>query len=496
MSVIDIEELTIEKVQTAFRNGSLKVIDLVDAYLKRIDAYDRGGPFINSIITINPRARDEAEAQDKFFKETGKFIGKLHGVPVVIKDQIETKGIRTTYGSIAFNDYIPSQDATVIQKLKQAGAIVLAKTNLPDFATAWAGVSSSAGHTKNPYDLYRDPGGSSSGTGAAVAANMSLVGIGEDTGGSIRVPSSFNNLFGLKVGTGLISRFGISPLVHYYDSAGPMCRTVSDLAIVLDSIAGYDPNDRFTSVCSEYDNLGHFSEQLDSDSLKGRRVGVLRDAFGKTPESTEVNETVESSISAIRNCGAEIIDPVTIPNLQEFVSLTALYGLQSRHDINDFIRNKKDSPVPSFDYIYEHKLFHEKLDLFHNIYNGPKEPWEDKDYYKRRLEIEEFRRAILGVMALKELDALVYPTVQIIPPTKDDIENCKWTVLTFPTNTLIATQSLLPAISMPAGFIKSGVPVGIEIVGKQYHEQQLINFAYSYEKMAKTRKKPNLDIHA
>jgi len=490
---IDLEELTIEAVHTAYKNKIFKTVDLVDAYIERINELDRNGPRLNSIITINPKALDEARELDKFYENQGKFKGKLHGVPIVVKDQVETANLKTTFGSIAFKNYIPKEDATVIDKLKKEGAIILAKTNLPDFATAWAGLSSVIGQTKNPYNIKHDSGGSSSGTGVAVAANFALVGLGEDTGGSIRVPSSFNNLFGLKVTTGLISRHGVSPLVHFYDSTGPMCRTVADLAKVLDVIVGFDPQDPFTSISSQYKNLGHFSDYLDSEFLKGKRIGVLRQAFGNYEGSKQVNTVVNNAIKGLEKSGAEIVDPVEISNLSKFLDDTALYILQSRYDLNEFITSKLDSPVPSFDYLYEKNLFHNKLDLIHEIHNGPKEPWDDSDYYRRMTEIEQFRRTILYTMAKFNLDALAYPSVQIPPPTIEDVDMQKWKVLTFPTNTLIASQSVLPAISMPAGFTEQGLPVGIEILGKQYSEHELLNIAYSYEKHNKPRRKPKLD---
>ncbi|MCL6446109.1 MAG: amidase, partial [Alicyclobacillus sp.] len=244
----ELMEATVSSIHAAVQSGELTVRKLVQMYLERIEAYDKNGPRINSVVTLNLHALDEADRLDRVYSETGKFVGDLHGIPILVKDQAETKDVTTTFGSVAFKDYVPSTDATVIKRLKQAGAIILGKTNLPDFATAWTGNSSVIGDTLNPYDLTRDPGGSSSGTGAAIAANFAAVGIGEDTGGSIRVPSSFNNIFGLRVTTGLISRTGISPLVHFQDTAGPMGRTVRDVALLLDAMVGYDPDDPFTSV--------------------------------------------------------------------------------------------------------------------------------------------------------------------------------------------------------------------------------------------------------
>ena len=220
-----LQEATIDDVHSAFRSGELTCRRLVELYLARIEAYDKDGPELNSILTVNPSVLEEADELDRSFERNGEFVGPLHGVPVLVKDQAETAGIRTTFGSVAFEGYVPEEDATAVRRLKEAGAVVLAKTNLPDFATSWFAYSSAGGVTKNPYDLDRDPGGSSGGTGAAVAANLGTVGIGEDTGGSIRVPASFDNLVGVRVTTGLISRRGLSPLVVFQDTAGPMTRT-------------------------------------------------------------------------------------------------------------------------------------------------------------------------------------------------------------------------------------------------------------------------------
>ena len=242
-----LEEATIANIHQAFRRRVLACRQLVQHYLDRIEMFDRKGPALNSIVTVNHNALTEADRLDELLSRAGTLVGPLHGIPVVVKDQAETKGIVTTFGSIALDGYVPQHDATAISRLKQAGAIILAKTAMPDFATSWFGFSSKSGETKNPYALDRDPGGSSSGTGAAVAAKLGAVGIGEDTGGSIRVPASFNNLFGLRVTPGLISRAGMSPLVVLQDTAGPMTRTVTDAALLLDALAGYDPQDPYTS---------------------------------------------------------------------------------------------------------------------------------------------------------------------------------------------------------------------------------------------------------
>lgn len=208
----EIVETSIDEIHAAYRSNDLTCQELVEEYLNRIDTYDQNGQELNAIINVNPQAMEQAIELDDHFADDG-FVGPLHGIPFVVKDQVETADTITTFGSEAFANYQPSEDATVIKRLREAGAVILAKTNLPDWATSWFGYSSVIGRTKNPYDPERDPGGSSSGTGAAVAANLRAVGIGEDTGGSIRLPASFNNLFGIRVTPGLLSRTGMSPLV-------------------------------------------------------------------------------------------------------------------------------------------------------------------------------------------------------------------------------------------------------------------------------------------
>lgn len=227
-------ETTIDEIHDAINAGELTSRELVEGYLDRIDSYDWDGPGLNSIVTVNDAAVDRGAHLDERREEVGP-VGPLHGIPVLVKDQAETAGIRTTFGSEAGADYVPETDATLVSKLKNAGAIVLAKTSLPDFAAAYFGYSSMTGQTKNPYDLDRDPGGSSAGTGTSATANLGTVGVREDTGGSIRVPSANCNLVGIRVTTGLVSRTGLSPIVPRQDTAGPMGRTVTDMAYLLDA---------------------------------------------------------------------------------------------------------------------------------------------------------------------------------------------------------------------------------------------------------------------
>ncbi len=486
-----LEEATIDDIHGAFRSGELTCRRLVEMYLARIEAYDKNGPELNAIITVNPKVRDEADELDRSFGRDGGFVGPLHGIPVLVKDQAETAGIRTTFGSVAFEGYVPEEDATAVRRLKEAGALILAKTNLPDFATSWFAYSSAGGETKNPYDLERDPGGSSSGTGAGIAANLGAVGIGEDTGGSIRVPSSFDNLVGVRVTTGLISRKGMSPLVVFQDTAGPMTRTVKDAAVLLDVLVGHDPEDPFTAAATLARDAGGYADGLSEGNLRGARIGVVREAFGADEDldSSQVNGVVEGALEAMRGAGAEIVDPVSVPDLQHFIGVTSLYLSQSRYDIDAFLAKRPGSHTVGG--LYDSKRFHPRLDLFIAIAEeAPADPEEDPNYHRGLAAREDFRRAILNVMASQGLDALVYPNSQVLPPTRKELDDWKWTVLTFPTNALIAAQADLPSISLPAGFAEGNVPVGFELVGKPYGEADLLKLAYAYEGAASPRKPP------
>ena len=276
-----VEETTIADIHAAYRAGAITCVQLTQAYLDRIAAYDQRGPTLNSYVTLNPTALERAAELDAIFASTGEFAGPLHGVPYAVKDQAETAGLETSFGVAALKGYIPERDATIIVKLRAAGAVLLGKTTMPDFAASWWGYGSVHGLTCCAYAPERDSGGSSGGTGAAVAANLCAVGVGEDTGGSIRLPASANNLAGLRVTPGMISRNGLSPLVVPLDTAGPMARTVTDLATLLDSLVGYDPDDPYTAVNKTARHTGSYTRHLVGvESLRGARFGMLAQAFG------------------------------------------------------------------------------------------------------------------------------------------------------------------------------------------------------------------------
>lgn len=485
-------EATISDVHGKLKSGSVTCTQLVHWYIDRIESLDKRGPALQAIVNMNPKALDTARALDQHLSKTGTFKGPLHGVPVLVKDQGETDFAPTTFGSKAYADYQPKSNATVVQKLIDAGAIILAKVSMCDFAAGWFSFSSVTERTRCPYALDRDAGGSSAGTGAGVAANFGLVGIGEDTGGSIRIPSSFNNLFGLRVTTGLISRFGFSPLLHFQDTPGPMARTVRDVAKLLDVLVGYDPKDEFTYAATLTPDAGNYEQLLDQATLKNARIGVLKQAFGPDDDySKPVNTVVRSLIEQLEGQGVQFVE-FEIPDVQEWIGKTSVYIEQSKYDLNKFMASRADFPKRTFKEIYDKKWFHPLNDLFHNMDQGPENPYEVPAYYQHRLAQEEFRRLILNHFGKHALDFMMYPDVKVLPPTYRDLEGEKWTCLTFPTNTVIASQSHLPAISMPAGFAPGDIPVGVELVGKPYREASLLRFAYAYEQFARPRRPPKL----
>ncbi len=487
-----LEETTISDIHQAFCAGTLTCASLTRRYLDRIAAYDQKGPALNAFVCINAKATAEAEQVDAAFAKDKKLRGLLHGIPVAVKDQAETQGIETSFGSIALKGYVPQQDATIVTKLKAAGAVVIGKTTMPDFAASWFGYGSVHGETKDPYALERDPGGSSAGTGVAVAANLAVVGIGEDTGGSIRLPASANSLVGVRVTPGLISRTGLSPLVVLQDTAGPIARTVTDAAILLDALVGYDAKDKYTTAFTIAGHKGSYATGLERDGLKGTRIGILKEGFGSDsdPDCAQVNAVVRTAISAIKTAGAEIVE-VSLPKLKEFIVETSLYITHSRHDINAFLAARPGLPYQSIDAIYEAGKFHRNHELIEAIVKeGPLRPEDDPEYFRKLAARESFQRALVALIAEYDLGCICFPACQILTPTHEELRNGRWTVLSYPTNTVIAAQSWLPSICLPAGFSPAGIPVGLEMIGPPYHEPDLFRLGYAFEQQTRYRRPP------
>ena len=490
----EIEEATIAGIHRAMRAGKLTARALVNAYLKRIRTYDQQGPMLNSVVTLHGKAHARAGALDEALAGTGKLQGPLHGIPVLLKDNIDTADLPTSYGSVAFGNHHPAQDATVVTKLKAAGAIILGKTTLPDFATSWWAYSSRSGETRNPYDFSRDPGGSSAGTGAAIAANFATVGLGTDCGGSVRVPASHCNLVGIRSTPGVVSRAGSSPLVFFQDTVGPMARTVRDAVTVFDAIAGYDPNDSLTVNHAIARPPKRYTDALDRDGLKGARLGLVTNALGsdRDPHAEPVNGLVREAVLSMASAGAAIME-VQIPDLALHLRDTSMYVNCSRHDLDGFMANQREAPIRSLRQIFDTRQYHPMLDLLEACVVGPELPEYDPLYYRRLAAREVFQRQVVTLMAENRLDALIFPDVQVVPPTREQINTKVWTTLTYPTNTLIASQAWLPAITVPAGLAGDRLPVGLEMVGKPYDEPTLFRLAFAFEQLTQHRRAPVLD---
>ncbi|MDQ0734701.1 amidase [Arthrobacter agilis] len=486
-----LEDADIAGIQAALFTGRVTARQLVDAYLDRIEAFDHAGPELNAVVTINQAAREQADELDDAYRQTGQPVGPLHGIPMVIKDCLETADMPTSFGSEIFADYRAEQDATVVATLRAAGAIILAKTTLPDWATSWFSYSSHTGVTKNPYDLGRDPGGSSSGTGAAIAAGYATVGLGTDCGGSVRLPASFCNLVGVRSTPGLISRTGCNPLVSAQDTIGPMARSVEDAARVFTVMAGFDRSDPLTYAYSVARAPSSYVDSLVPNALHGRRIGVLRSAFGADadPNAAPVNHVMASALDELRAGGATVVD-VTIDDLSGWIGRTSLYTIKSKHDIDTWLSSKPNPPAHTVAEIIDSGRYHKKLDLLEALAAGPDDPLNDVGYYTAYTAREAFMKTVVNLMEANNLDTLVYPTCQVAPPTHEDTDSGLWNTLNFPTNTVIGSQTWMPSMTVPAGLTASGLPIGMEILARPYDEPTMFAVGYGFEQVIGHRTHP------
>lgn len=478
VAAFNVVEATIPELQAALSTGRLTSVQLVDAYLARIRAYDQRGPRLNAIIRVNPRARAEAEALDAE-RKAGKVRGPLHGIPVIVKDNYDTADMPTSAGTVALAGVVPPRDATVVRKLREAGAIVLAKSNLHELASGITTISSLGGQTRNPYDPARNPGGSSGGSGAAAAASFGAIAYGSDTCGSIRIPAAVNGLFGLRPTKGLTSIAGIVPLAHTQDVVGPLARDVTDLAIGMDAIAGPDPADPATRIL-EGQPLPRFVAALDSGALRGARLGVLTTSFGGAPEDQEVGRIVRAAIDSMKAHGAEVVD-VALPGVDSLVRRAGVIELEFRFDLKDYLAGVPSAPVHSLDEILERGLYDEALAGSLRRRDTVSTP--DSPIYRAALARRDTLRALI-VQTLDErhLDALVYPTMQrkaalLGEPARGS--TCQ-----------LSAHTGLPALAMPAGFTDDGLPVAVELLGRPLADARLVALAYAYEQAMHPRRPP------
>ncbi|WP_211748133.1 amidase family protein [Paenibacillus sp. Marseille-Q4541] len=480
----EIEEATIRSIQKAMEQGKLTSHELVQMYLDRIEKNDDKGSAINSIITINDSALEIADQLDAERKTSGPR-GPLHGIPILVKDNYDTSDMPTSAGCICLKDSIPSEDADQIAKLKAAGAIILGKTNLHEFAFGITTSSSLGGQTLNPYALDHYPGGSSGGTGAAIAANFAVAGMGTDTGGSIRIPSSFNSLVGIRPTIGLSSRDGIIPLALTQDVGGPMARTVADAALVLEATTGYDPDDLATSY-SVGRTPESYTSYLDEKGLQGARIGVATELFASSnAEEKEVSALVYQAVSDIRSLGASAVE-IKIPNLDQIGKFPSLSSYEFKFQLNDYLGELGDAaPYHTLSEIIESGEFDQSQASSMKSRNAREllETEEYKDIVLNRTKVT--REALLKVMAENDLDAIVYPTTTQAAAVIGDSQNAGG-------NNRLSPFSGFPAITVPAGFTTEGLPVGIEFLGRAFDEGTLIKLAYSYEQGTQHRKAPVL----
>ncbi|MGH9320687.1 MAG: amidase family protein [Vicinamibacteria bacterium] len=473
----DAFEKTIPELQEAMERSEVTSKELVRQYLERIDVFDRGGPLLNSLIYLNPRALEEAEELDRERSEKGPR-GPLHGIPMILKDNYDTSDMPTTASSVALAGYVPKDDGFQVRKLRQAGVVFLGKSNMHELARGITTISSLGGQTRNPYDPDRNPGGSSGGTGAAVAANLGAVGMGSDTCGSIRIPAANNNLFGLRVTQGLSSREGIIPLSHSQDVGGPLARSVIDLSLVLDATVGPDPSDPQTAVAA-----GHVPESytrfLQPEALRGVRLGLLKSYLETEPPEKEMTDVVLAAVEAMKKEGAEAVE-IEIENLAPLLKGSGVIGMEFKFDLENYLEASGGAPVESLGEILDRGLYHDALGP---IFRASNEAVENSEEYRKALaKREEVKKVLLDAMEKHDLDAIVYPTLRVKPARIGEPQPG--------TSCTVSAHSGLPAISMPAGFTRDRVPVGIELLAKPFEEPQLIAMAYAYEQSTKPRRPP------
>jgi len=505
---LDLASATIADVQAAFAQG-LTSEKLIQAYLARIEAYDQQGPKLNTVVTLNPKALAEARALDAE-RKAGKVRGPLHGIPVLLKDNVDTFDLPTTGGSQLLAGSIAPNDAFIVRKLRASGAIILAKVSLHEWAGGGGSVSgatdpetlrlgrvpngfaSITGQTRNPHDLTRGPAGSSSGTGSAIAASFAQFGIGTDTGGSVRNPSSANGIVGLKPTLGLLSRDGIIPLALSFDTAGPMARSVYDIAVSLNVMTGVDRADPATKPSKKH-LLKDYTTALKPGALKGARIGVARAYMGFDADTDRV---VEAALVTLRSLGAEIVDPVAFP---DFV-MQASHGLSNlvmpsefKAQVTDYLK----TTGPGFP-----KTFDEVVRLSNDPatkYRSPEKAFALTYTASVALDLDDplflaardqglalITAGVAAAFKKNRLDAIVYPTV----PRPATLIEAGSAAAGAGSGTRIANQTRFPDLIVPAGMTKDGLPVTLSFLGLAWSEPQLLGYGHEFEQATKALRQP------
>ena len=482
-----VEETSIGALHAAYLSGRATALSVCQAHLDRIAAYDRRGPALGAIIVNNPNALADAAALDAALASTGKLIGPLHGIPVLVKDNYDVAGLQTTGGSAALLGWIPEADATVIARIRAAGGVILAKTTMSEWARGGLDNINSVlpGFARNPYNTAYATGGSSGGTGSGLAASFGVVGLGSDTFGSIRNPASNNALVGLRTSWALVSRAGMVGLYDKRDTAGPMARTVTDLVRLLDVIAGVDPADPATAG-ADGKIPSTYTAFLNRDGAVGRRIGVLRQASPPAASNPEVLGLFDRAVTDLQHVGAEIIDPFIIPEFDQFPP--SLHPLSEvRAAIERYLAKTRPAFPKNLSDIMASGKFHPLHEV--GLLATASAPTPDEDPVVEQLEADEARMRIAYLAAMDELriDVLVFPTATYPPKLNGDRN-------TTPAGTLSGIASALhwPAAVVPMGYSYESLPSGLQLIGRPWSEPILIEIAYAYEKATRHRVPPSI----
>lgn len=490
-SSFDICEATFAQIQSAYSTNALSVRRLVEFYLDRIDKIDRNGPGLNSIISVNPRALEEADQLDAAYARSGP-VGPLHGLPLVMKDQADVKDMPTTMGSVLFRDHMPDRDCFVAAKLKTAGAIFIGKTTLGELG-AGDTHGSLFGSTRCVYDLERTAGGSSGGSGAAASANLCAAAIGQEGLASIRRPSTWNGIVGMRPTAGLVSRGGVyAGWPSVFGSLGPMTRTVVDAAKLLDVMVGYDPQDPVTAA-----GVGKapssFSDKLDAGALKGARLGILRNIHGyhsdpSAPDYARISALFDRSLGELQDAGAVLVE-IDIPDLKSTLAKRANEPGVEEASYSRYLEGSASKPYASMAEAM-------RSPLYQSVTRGVKQRWEavptaeaHYEYLKAR---DELMFTVLNIMAEHRLNAIVHKAVEHEPTLiSEGIAPPFTTQKGAPTINTFLTY--VPTIVVPAGFTEAKLPGGITFLGRPYSDMQMLSLAYSYEQATGHRLEPKFD---
>jgi Asp-tRNA(Asn)/Glu-tRNA(Gln) amidotransferase A subunit family amidase len=492
----DFSEMTIAQLQAGYRSGAWRVVDVVEWYLARIARIDKAGPILNSIVSLNEKIEEQAKALDRRIAENAP-VGPLFGIPVLVKDQIDVREMPTTCGSVLFRDNWPKRDAFVVARLRAADALMLGKTTLGEMG-AGDTHGSLFGSTKNVYDLERTAGGSSGGTGAAVSANLGAVGLGQEGYASIRRPSTWNGIVGMRPSGGLVSRGDVyDGWPSVLGSVGPMTRTVEDAARLLDVIVGYDPADPSTAHGVGRIS-GRFSDALDPKGLAGARIGVLRTPFGTDSEPdaadfARVGLVFERGLQALRSAGAELVDPIEIPDLVDLIARRASHPTHGADAFAHYAANLPDAPFATKQAAMESAAYQ-------GVSTNMKRRWARPDAtpaaYARYLEARDILKTnLLKTMADHGLDAIVHKAIEHEPTLIRDGVNPPYVDHKGAAhiNTFLGD---VPSIVVPAGLTSAGLPAGICFLGRPYDDIKMVRYAFAFEQKAQGRKVPTLNERA